>query len=355
MCTREGFKEWHNSDMDIESFKRIVPFLKETEAVILEGWGESLLHKNLIEIIRLAKSKGPQVGFVTSGKGLNREYISEIINAGTDFIGFSLSGGSSGTHESIRVNSGFGDLLENISTFNQIKAERKLKKPKLHIVYLMLRDNIIEVPSMICIAKDIGIEDVVLINPTLVTNEWQESRRVFRCDAENSIQGFKGSSSHASYSFTPQTLEPSNPYEGILKEAAIKAKELNVRLSRPSLSPVDVPVCAENPLRNLYISVDGEVSPCVYLYPPTASPFRKVFCGDEYNADKVSFGNIFREPFYEIWNSRRYAEFRNCFAKRKAKSSGLSLLDIERLKRPGTEQLPEPPEQCKTCHKILGV
>jgi hypothetical protein len=44
-------------------------------------------------------------------------------------------------------------------------------------------------------------------------------------------------------------------YEGLLKEAEIKAKELKIKLRRPSLSPDDVPVCEENPLKNLYISI----------------------------------------------------------------------------------------------------
>ena len=79
-------------------------------------------------------------------------------------------------------------------------------------------------------------------------------------------------------------------------------EKLKIRLKKPSLSAIDVPVCEENPLRNLYISADGEVSPCVYLYPPLPSPFKRIFCGKEYWMEKVSFGNIFRDPFSAIWN-----------------------------------------------------
>ena len=53
---------------------------------------------------------------------------------------------------------------------------------------------------------------------------------------------------------------------------------------------------------NLYISAEGEVSPCVYLYPPLPSPFKRIFCGKEYWIEKVSFGNIFRDSFSAIWN-----------------------------------------------------
>src|SRR3990172_4273326 len=185
MCIREGIKDWHNSDMDIDNFKIVIPYLKDVETVVLEGWGESLLHKNLIEIIRGAKAAGPQVGFVTSGRVLNREYISEIISTGIDFIGFSLSGATLKTHNAIRVNSDLQSLIEHIQTFNEIKRNKKIKNPKLHIIYLMLKDNISEVPALLKLVKEIGIEEVVLTNLIHVANVWQEGQRVFRCAHEN--------------------------------------------------------------------------------------------------------------------------------------------------------------------------
>lgn len=338
MCIRAGHDDWHNGDMDIKDFKKLTPYFKNVESVVLEGWGESLLYKNLIDAIRVVKTEGPQVGFVTSGKGLDRKYILELINAGVDFIGFSLAGSSARMHESIRVNSDFLDILENIKTFNEIKASKKLRRPKLHIVYLMLKENISEVTSLMNLAKNIGISDIVLINLIHITNEWQERQRVFMSVGETHFHHYK-------------------EYEKILDEAKIKAKELRLNIKLPSLSPVDMPVCEEDPLRNLYISVDGEVSPCVYLYPPVPSPFKRLFCGDEFEVEKVSFGNIFKEPLHKIWNSRRYIEFRECFMQRKRKLEEMlyCFWDVERLRRFEMSPLPESPKQCKTCYKILGV
>jgi len=335
MCIREGLKDWHSGDMNFDDFKRLLPYFKDVEKVVLEGWGESLLHENLIEIIRLIKAENSEAGFVTSGKGLNKEYISELINAGVDFIGFSLSGASSRTHDSIRVNSDFQKLLCDIKTFNEIKSAKKLQKPRLHIVYLMLKDNIYEIPSLIGLAKGIGIEDIVLTNLIHVTNEWQNEQRVFRCTPPSPNPSHQGRGNLTKKIPSPLAGEGKGEgvYEEVLKEAEVKARELKIRLRKPSLLPVDVAVCEENPLRNLYISIDGEVSPCVYLYPPTPSPFKRIFCGSEYQIGKLSFGNIFREPFSSIWNKKGYVEFRNHFS----------------------IPLPEPPEQCKTCHKILGV
>jgi len=355
ICIREKAGDWLSGDMRIEDFKKLTPYFRDVENVVLEGWGESLLHNNLIEAIKLVKAEGSRAGFVTSGRILTRDYISELVSAGVDFVGFSLSGATPQTHDSIRVNSDLQSLISHIQTFNEIKAAKKTKNPKLHIIYLMLKDNISEVPALLDLAKEIGIEDIVLLNLIHITNEWQEGQRVFRCYPDQS-EGSQRRDSSAS----PQSNILEADYEEILKEAEIKAKELKITLRTHPLSPADIAVCEENPLRNLYISVDGRVSPCVYLHPPVQSPFKRIFCGNTHEIEKVSFGNIFRESFHAIWNKKGYIEFRERFILRKRRYEEMYPLfpDMERLEAGAygyTPQLPDPPEQCSTCHKMLGV
>ena len=333
MCIRAEGAHWRYEDMPLEDFKKILPYLKEVENVVLEGWGESLLHKDLSQCLRLVKEEGPRVGFVTSGIGLTKDRVAELIEAGIDFVGFSISGTSPETHDAIRVNSHLSDVLHGIRLFHEEKARQGLPRPKMHLVFLMVKDNILEVPCVPSFAKEAGIEEVVLTNICHCINVWQEQNRVF-------VWG-----------------SGENEYEKIVKQTETNARRLKIRLKRPSLSAIDVPVCEENPLGNLYISAKGEVSPCVYLYPPLPSPFRRIFCGKEYWIEKVSFGNLFREPFSAIWDQGDYERFRNRFTERKKGLRDLffSLWDNPRMKTSHDSVLPEPPEPCKTCHKILGI
>jgi len=319
--------------MPLEDFKKILPYLKDVETVVLEGWGESLLHKDLTECIRLVKEEGTQVGFVTSGMGLTKPRVSELIEAGIDFVGFSIAGTTQETHDSIRVNSHLPEVLDAIRLFQEEQKRRGLLRPKMHLIFLMVKDNVHEAPSLPPLAKEAGIEEVVITNICHTINLWQETQRVFVWENVKC------------------------PYEEIVKQAEVNARKLNIRLKKPNLSAFNVPVCAENPLHNLYISVEGEVSPCVYLYPPLPSPFRRIFCEKEYMTQKVSFGNIFKEPFSTIWNSSNYKEFRNRFTNREKeyKESYFSLLQNPRLKNPEENAFSEPPAPCKTCHKILGI
>ncbi len=111
--------------MPLEDFKKLLPYVKEVETVVLEGWGESLLHKDLLECIRLVKKEGPQVGFVTSAKGLTGNRVAELIEAGLDFIGFSIAGTTPKTHDAIRVNSHLPEVLNAIRFFNEEKTRQK--------------------------------------------------------------------------------------------------------------------------------------------------------------------------------------------------------------------------------------
>ena len=196
----------------------------------------------------------------------------------------------------------------------------------------MVKDNIPEVPTVPSFARELGIEEVVLTNICHSINIWQERQKVFVWERVK------------------------NEYEEILKQAESKARELKIRLKKPSLSAIDVSVCEENPLGNIYISADGEVSPCVYLYPPLPSPFKRIFCGKEYWIERMSFGNIFRDPFSVIWNQGNYRQFRDRFSEREKEFKELyfSLWDSPKMKSSQGNALPEPPEPCKTCHKIPG-
>jgi len=319
--------------MAFENFKRLLPYLKEVETVVLEGWGESLLYKDLSQCVGLVKKEGAQVGFVTCGMGLTRDRISELIKAGIDFVGFSISGTTPETHDAIRVNSHLPEILDTIRLFHEEKKRQGLLRPKMHLVFLMVKDNIQEVPSVLFFAKEAGIDEVVLTNICHCINVWQEKNRVF----------------------VWETVK--NPYEEIVREAEKNAQKLNIKLKRPSLSANDMPVCEEDPLRNLYISADGEVSPCVYLYPPLPSPFKRIFGGREFWVERLTFGNVFVESFSRIWNNRDYQDFRSCFVKRREKLGELyfSPWESSEMRDSQSPFLPEPPEPCKTCHKILGV
>ncbi len=327
MCIRSGPHPWHAADMCLEQFRTIVPYLQDVGAVVLEGWGEPLLHPHLIECIRLVKHAGSEAGFVTSGKGLDEAYSRELLAAGIDFVGFSLAGATAPVHNAIRLGSDLDELTANIRTLVQLRG--KTRRPRLHCTYLMLKENIHELPGAVRLARSLGVDELAILNQVAVTCPTQDEMRV-------------------------HGVEESVSYLPVLNEAAIVAAELGVRLRTPSLFASEVTICDENPLANLYISVDGHVSPCVYLDQPIR-PDRPA--GNTVAPETLFFGNIFSQPFHDIWESAPYREFRARFEQRKS-----TLDDIyARLGAmgadypPARDLLPPAPAACSRCPKIMGA
>ena len=62
MCAREEEAPWQHQDMALEDFKRILPYLTDVETVVLEGWGESLLHKDLSRVHPAGEEGGASGG-----------------------------------------------------------------------------------------------------------------------------------------------------------------------------------------------------------------------------------------------------------------------------------------------------
>jgi len=341
MCIRQGLPGWIEADMSLADFRRLVPYFDDVGTIILQGWGEPLLNNDLVPIIRAAKQgtgdsagyRPPDVGFVTSGKGLDAHTSAALIDAGLDFIGFSLAGSSAAVHETIRMKSDFSALVNAIHTFSELQANKGATQPRSHIVYLMLRDNMRDLPLLPRLARDVGVRSIVLTNLIHVATGWQDAQRVYSCGGHNE-------------------------YEEVLKETAIRARELGVHLRYPGLIARERPVCEEDPLRNLYISVSGEISPCVYLNPPASSPFKRIFCGRESAIEKVTFGNVLQESFGRVWEVDAYENFRERMRRRDTRSGTISsfLFAISGVRRkPDTRSLPDPPAPCRTCHKMLGV
>jgi MoaA/NifB/PqqE/SkfB family radical SAM enzyme len=335
MCIRQGQDPWVSRDMALEDLERLGPELPRADAVVLQGWGEPLLHPRLLEIVRLAKGAarggrgGPAVGFVTSGKGLDRPTAKALVDAGLDFLGLSVAGASPATHAAVRVGS---DLAEVTAAADHVLAARgRGRTPRTHVVFLMLRENVGELPEAPALARRMGADELVVTNLVQAADRRQDGQRVFGPDG--------------------------GAYEEILAETARRARECGVALRRPALTPAPAAVCEEDPLRNVFVTVDGEVAPCVYLAPPVPARFTRWFGGREHRLERVTFGDAWREGVSAAWDAPAYAAFRARFALR-AQHRRLRALVLRAWRRGahgGEEPLPPPPDPCRTCHKLLGA
>jgi len=136
MCQRFDLKV-QLIDFDFEVFKKILPNLKGAKNLILTGWGEPLIHPNLIEMIKLGTQAGLKVRFTTNGNLLDEKLREKIIDSGLDAITFSVDqienkSGSSG-HP-------IAEQLNNIIALRQL-IESKKSPLKIYLQTVITKDN----------------------------------------------------------------------------------------------------------------------------------------------------------------------------------------------------------------------
>ncbi len=147
MCytiTRD-FKEKVNATfMDYLLFTRIIDEIAgKVPAVRLSLRGEPTLHKQFIECIKYAKSRGiGEVSFLTNGSRLSPAYFEKIMLAGADWITISFDG-LGDTYEKIRKPLTYPGMLQTIKDIKKIKERFGRHKPviKVQSVWPAVRDN----------------------------------------------------------------------------------------------------------------------------------------------------------------------------------------------------------------------
>lgn len=130
MCPNVEIPKEMRGHMEFGLFKKIIDEACEFVFDInLFLGGESLLHKEIVQMISYARSKGIKVCLHTNATMLDGKMAEGIMDAGLDVLSISFDGYEKEVYESIRVKANFDKTLNNIIQFLQIKKKRGGKKP----------------------------------------------------------------------------------------------------------------------------------------------------------------------------------------------------------------------------------
>ena len=308
--------QWSKRHMPIGVLNELIPFLKHTDLIYLQGWGEPLLNNDFFEMVRICKGRGKRVGFTTNGTLLTEDTIRTLIDLQVDIIGISLAGTTSRTHNTIRAGTDFDAVMSSLIRLRKIKAERKTHLPAIHLAYLMLKSNFHELADTLTLAVEVGAKQIVASNLTLILDPRLSEEAIFN---------------------DPQRA----PYYGsVLNEIKERAAREDVIFDYhgPRLDDAS-PRCRENVYQACVINVSGEVVPCVFTNPVLR--YHYIFGGQRLPIGSISFGNIQNESLTHIWKKKEYAEFRDLF-------------DPETARKPekGRSKMPE---CCLRCYNRLGT
>jgi MoaA/NifB/PqqE/SkfB family radical SAM enzyme len=338
MCPRTAWPErWQAQDLSWETFEALIPSLRFFSHVHLSGWGEPLLHPRLWDMVRAVRGQGLKVGLTTNGLGLNEEVQMRALEH-LDMVAISLDGARAETYEKLRPGADFHRLVQQVAALCSRKRSLGLERPEVVLLFLKLRPNLAELPEFIRLAASLEVDRVNAPNLDFIPVPEMEPLSLLTSGS------------------------PDPEIEALQREAEAEAEVLKMPFRNFSLSPnFDLRVCDANPLRNTFVTVSGEVAPCVYLGLPVAGRFTRRYFNKSYQTGNYSYGNVRERGLLKLSQQPAYLNFIDYF---RGPSAIFSLLQPVRDDNRSPAELKEPrqasasfgrwPPSCQGCLKSLG-
>jgi radical SAM protein with 4Fe4S-binding SPASM domain len=288
--------------MCFHTFRDVVDALPGLRKLTLQGLGEPLLAPDFFRMVTHATARGISTGFNTNGTFLTPDVSERLIRLGVDWLHVSLDGATPTTYESIRDGADFGLVTRNIRGLVGTRRRLGADRPTVQIVFVAMRRNLRELPALVKLAAEWGVEAVWVQNlshsfgDTDPSGSYLEIRRFAAREAL--WQGEYGRA------------------KAVFEEARELGEQLGVDVRLPRLREPEAPaplpggIGCHWPFESAYVTHDGKVQPCCMVM----------------GADRAVLGSLEEAGFEEIWRSEPYETFR----------AGL---------RPGGD----PPEVCKGC------
>ena len=263
-------------DIPFDLIKQLCTDLKfsGTNDIILTGEGEPLLHPRVFDIISEIKTTGFYLTLITNGTLFNQDVVNKLIDARLDSLKVSLWASSPEQYRLCYPGTNpqnFEKTIEGLKLFASIKTERKSTLPVVIMHHVINRYNYRHILEMVDLAKETGC-DALAFAP---------------------FKAWKGHLKEASISPEEVTL-----LEDLLNRARKRLNGSNIRhnVSDALLRfRIGEKVWEQLPCYIAWfhsrIKLDGTVLPC----DPCDLPM----------------GNLHEKTLPEIWNDRKYREFRN--------------------------------------------
>lgn len=146
--------------MSLDIFKKIVNDIPspETKTISLYNYGEPLMHPDIWEMVRYAKtSKIKNVKIATNGTYLTARKSLELIRWWLDYLSISVDGTTQEVYEKFRI---WGNIKEVLTHTKQIvELKKKLwAGPKIELQFIIMSHNQHQIPSVEALARNLGVD-----------------------------------------------------------------------------------------------------------------------------------------------------------------------------------------------------
>lgn len=165
-CVRNSWQEPIGL-MNIETYRKLIADLRKVpslQKISFWGFGEPLLHPDIVEMVSLTKQLGVHTQMITNALLLDSNKAKGLVDAGLDSIVVSVDGTTSETNADIRSGADLDLVKKNINQLRDIRRMNPRFNPEIGIEFVVMRKNINELRNLRKIAYELGASFIVLTN-----------------------------------------------------------------------------------------------------------------------------------------------------------------------------------------------
>jgi MoaA/NifB/PqqE/SkfB family radical SAM enzyme len=287
--------------MSDETFLKVMDGVKQfsaTPSVFFGGFGEPLVHPNIIDMVKSAKTAGAEVELITNGILLNEMVSGKLMEAGLDRIWVSIDGATPESYEDVRLGAALPQVIENLMGLQKICTITGHSLPKLGIAFVAMKRNIADLPKVVRLGKRLGADQFSISNVLPHTQELREqvlyARSIY--ERNNPPSQWVPLISLPRFEINALTKEP-------LAETLKEWSMLSIARQELALGSNTCPFVEKG---SISIRWDGAVSPCLPLLHTHVSYL------DESLRQNHSFavGHINERDLFDIWKDPDYVKLR---------------------------------------------
>lgn len=266
-------------NLSFDDFRKIYDAIRPRK-LTLSGVGETFLNPEIYKMIRYAKDNGSSVNTSSNGTVI-AEAAKQIVDSGLDLLKISIDSDNRETYQKVRNADLFDKVINGVKEIVRIKKEKGVERPYLRFQFVIQKENYKEVPGVIELAHNIGIDAV---NFQILEITGLENRR----------EELIGDMSYDNLKEKLKEGERLAVKLGMLTNLKLILRKLPELWQKYSARKGHPKQC-RLPWFSTYVDIDGNLRPC---------------CSFGLTFTEANMGNVLKDGIEGSWNSERYRKFR---------------------------------------------
>lgn len=147
------------SMLSLDHFKAYFdPLADHLFEAYLHNWGESLLNKQVYDMIAYAQSRNVGTNLSTNLSETTSADLDALLDSGLEYLVVSLDGASAESYSKYRVRGNFDKVVANLNELLRRRRQRRLTTPRVEWQFIVMKTNEHEIELAERMAGQIGVD-----------------------------------------------------------------------------------------------------------------------------------------------------------------------------------------------------